>query len=768
MSNSARNLGLAAIYGATIFVSAFLLFQVQPLVSKAILPWFGGTPAVWTTCMLFFQAALFAGYAYAHISQTRLRPRQQALLHLGVLVIAVMLLRVLPGEEWMPTGDRPPVGEILSILAATIGLPFFVLATTGPLVQAWFAASFPAGTPYRLYALSNLGSLAALLSYPLYFERTFSVNLQARIWGIGYVAFVLLCGYVAFRLWRTAHGNGELKAEHGSAPTGNAPMDAAANESPFRLAAWLLLPAFASLTLLATTNYVCTDIAVVPFLWIIPLSLYLVTFIIAFDRPIWYRPVAMSLLTLVAIFAVGVLRENGMEKISLDKCGLIGRSLQSMLNAALALLPGESPSASVNLRVDFIDFLVVNFTAMFGICLLCHGELYRLRPHPSRLTLYYLLIAAGGALGGAAVTILAPQVFSTYFEWDIAVFGGCLLAILLIVRGLVDAVVREPSRRLSHRMALFVPLAGLVLVPAGVALVDLRFFLKRNDSGVHFRFRNFFGALTIRGRDVGSPDGQILTLLHGAIAHGSQFVATHRRGQPTTYYATPTGVGQTFKFYRNAPRNGGLRIGAVGLGTGTLAAYALNGDTISFYEINPAVVAIAESGYWFTYLEDCRKRGAEYDIQLGDARLTLQRELKAGAPQRYHILVLDAFSGDAIPMHLLTEEAFAAYVQHVAPPEPGDQAGAIAVHTSNRYVDLVPVVRALARRYGLTGVRVHNNDIEAQNIEGSEWIILTNNRDLLRALNRDPDQPDDPTKPGILWTDQRSNLFDVLKKPRSN
>ncbi|MEX2317306.1 MAG: hypothetical protein WD669_09155 [Pirellulales bacterium] len=765
MQTTTRDRYLAINYAATIFVSAFLLFQVQPLVSKYILPWFGGTPAVWTTCMLFFQVLLFAGYAYAHGTQTWLRPRQQALVHLGVLVAALALLRVLPGERWMPTDSNHPVAQILLLLAVTIGVPYFVLSTTGPLMQAWFARSLPGRSPYRLYALSNVGSLLALISYPLFFERMFDLPQQAAIWSCGFIAFALLCGYAAYRLWRSPPREGEAPAEPetvanvgsaGASPSLRAP-------GILECLAWLGLPAFASVTLLATTNYVCADIAVVPFLWIVPLSLYLVTFIIAFDRPNWYLPIATSVLTIFLIYAVGLVHDQGFN----DPVWLFnGQSFRWIHDTLIGWGMMDGASGPKSISVNFLGFLTLNFLAMFGICMLCHGELVRRRPDPRHLTLYYLMIAAGGALGGAAVTLLAPRVFDTYFEWELTMFLGCLLAIGLILRGLVNVAFSEGSLSIGKRLAALTPVMFLLAVPATIAIVDLVIFLLPSNDGVLYRVRNFYGALSVREKDADNVRQATIVLRHGAITHGSQFKEASRHGQPITYFGTPSGVGRTFNTLRKAPPPGGIDVGAVGLGTGTLAAYVGAGDSITFYEINPAVIEISESGEWFTYLHDCKQRGADYKTMLGDARLTLEREFKEGGSRRYHVLVLDAFSGDAIPAHLLTEEAFKIYVDHLATPEAGGLHGAIVVHISNRYVNLDPIVRGAAERFGLQVARIESSPVPTENISGSTWITLSRNETLLSALRPfvAPPDPDEEPQAPILWTDRDSNLYDVLKR----
>jgi hypothetical protein len=400
---------------------------------------------------------------------------------------------------------------------------------------------------------------------------------------------------------------------------------------------------------------------------------------------------------------------------------------------------------------------------MFGICMMCHGELVRSRPHPRYLTLFYLMIAAGGALGGVAVTLIAPQVFTTYLEWELSLVLGCLLAIGLILRTLVAAGFREEGWSIGQRLALLVPPILVLMLPVTIILVDMAVFLKPSKEGILLEKRNFFGSFSVRERNTDNIERATNVLRHGAITHGAQYTDPSRRAQPITYYGTITGIGRTMNYLRKAPPPGGMRVGTVGLGTGTMAAFVGAGDYIAFYEINPAVIKLTEPGEYFTYLKDCRTRGAQYEIKLGDARLSMQRELEKGQPQRYHVIVLDAFSGDAIPAHLLTKEAFEIYLKHLSTPEEGDQHGALAVHISNRYLDLEPVVAGLAKHFGLLSVQLENPSVNEENISSSTWVILSHNEPLVTGLM--PFAPTDERTPPtpILWTDDRSNLFDVLR-----
>ena len=774
MPTSSRDRWLAINYAATIFVSAFLLFQIQPLITKYILPWFGGSPAVWTTCLLFFQSLLFAGYAYAHLLHGRFEPRRQAVVHIAVLAVAaVMLVMLLPGEQWQPRSYRDPVRQILVILAVSVGLPYFVLSATGPLLQAWFARSFPGRVPYRLYALSNLGSLLALLSYPFFFEGAFTLPQQAMLWSAGFVAFALLCGYAAWRLRnndRVSPMSGRVTSRRES----ESPRDAATVPPRwYQRLLWLICPAFASVVLLATTNHVSADIAAMPFIWVVPLALYLLTFIIAFDRPGWYRRAPIAAFMLVAIYVIAFVHNLGVGSKDWE-------DLRNTGTTGLVISFFIDPSTEFHITTP--QFLAINFVGMFAICMLCHGELVRQRPDPRYLTSFYLMIAAGGALGGIFVTLIAPQIFDTYFEWELSLVIACLLGIGFILRALVDfafADVTETSRR-PLQYALLAMLVLVVFLPSSVMLLDLSEFLQSYTADAKFRTRTFFGTLAILDRDADNPLTRHHVLRHGAITHGAQFTHPTRRHRPITYYGPASGIARTIDYYRRQLESDRMKLGVVGLGTGSLAGFADGGDSVVFYEIDPTVIEITESGRWFTYVQDCRTRGAECEIRLGDARLTLRRELESASPpnlgegagEGFHVLVLDAFSGDSIPVHLLTVEAFELYLAHLyAPrePAPGEPAsaggsgqhGAIAVHISNRYLNLEPLVRGIAQHFGLHARYIESDRDDRQIIYSADWMILTRNAALADELAHFVTEPD-TAAPAILWTDDRSSLFDAL------
>jgi hypothetical protein len=774
---------LALIYALTIFTSAFLLFQIQPMISKAILPWFGGTPAVWTTCLLFFQTLLFAGYAYAHFSNTCLNRKWQAIVHLCVIVLAVVMINVLPDADQQPAGDADPTRAILWILLVTIGLPYFVLSATGPLLQAWFAESFPGRTPYRLYALSNVGSLLALMSYPFLFERMFEMPQQERWWTAGFIAFGILCAYVAWQIWlssgvgREGRQGGVVDAE---GDMENSTDTAESSPPALHYLLWLVLPAFGTATLMATINHICTDTAGVPLLFVVPLSLYLLTFIIAFDQPRWYRPLLTAAMTLFAIYGASEIYRHSMKRVKLYEMGMTGRTARAIAESFnIPTKDTDNDLIGPTLNISFPIALAVNFLAMFGICMLCHGELTRLRPHKNYLTAFYLMIAAGGALGGIAVSLVAPNVFDTMMEWPLTNFIAAIGAISLILYALVGNAVKDVDSPSTGRSMLMSRILLIVLlVPTAFVLLDIVEYLFSPQENVVFRKRNFFGAITVREKVEDPPEQApgssvnnlaterkryALVLLHGTTIHGSQYTDPVRRGQPTSYYATTSGIGRTLNFFRNNKPPGGLRIGDVGLGTGTLAAYAMEDDFLTFYEINPDVIEMTTNGNLFTYYRDAEARGAKLDCKLGDARLTLEKEAQDEKLPRYHVLVLDAFSSDAIPTHLLTIEACRNYLPRIAKAEPDGADGALVIHVSNRYLDLSRVVRAAANELKMPCVEISTSSNASQMILGADWMILSHNKALLAALEPHANQPDQESKPPVLWTDARSNLFEILE-----
>lgn len=688
---------VACNYALMMLASALLLFEVQPIISKFILPWFGGSPAVWTTCMVFFQTLLFGGYAYAHLSEKFLSTRLQAIIHLTLLVAAVWVLPIAPDARWKLGADSAPTWRIVCLLGASVGLPYFVLSATGPLVQAWFCRSFAGRSPYRLYALSNLGSLVALLGYPFWVEPRFALGEQTWLWSVGFVGFTALGVIAALSVGGTRRVATPL-------PDPANPATRVPHESPSwqRRLAWLALPALASMMLLATTNHVCQDVAVMPFLWVAPLSLYLLSFIISFDHPRWYwrRPYAVAALaTLGSVIAVD------------------------------QLITGGSGVA-----FSFSQELMLHFVALFCLCMVCHGELFRLRPDPRHLTSFYLMISAGGALGGLFVSLVAPRVFSTFAEWRLGLVLGCLLAVWVVFES-------QPQSFIRRRFALIAP----TVLATYVGLNCLPQFQAAAGHELFKSARNFYGVISVLERHADRPEEHTFNFYSGRIVHGLQFADPAKRHQPTAYFGRTTGVGQAFAAVGLNER---LRVGVVGLGVGTVAAYAEPGQYFRFYELNSDVLDFAQR--YFTYLADC---SGKYEVVLGDGRLSLERE----SPQQFDLLVIDVFTGDAVPTHLLTKEAFEIYERHLQPR------ATVAVNISNRYLDLSGVVAGLAEHFGFAMRRVVSPGDARLGQFPADWIVLSRgDAGVRQTLTAEIDSPT-PSRNPVLWTDDHSNLFEILK-----
>jgi hypothetical protein len=646
---------------------------VQPIIAKQILPWFGGSAGVWTTCLVFFQSVLLAGYAYADWT-TRLGARRQALIHVLLLVASLACLPIIASSGWKPQGDEQPIARILLLLVATIGLPYFLLSTTTPLLQAWYWRRFRSVVPYRLFALSNFASLLALLGFPLLFEPAFDLRQLGWGWSFLFVAFALLCAGTA---WLSMNG---FESQAARAPA-----------APVRLTdqlQWLGLAAMGSAMLLAVTNHITQNISSVPFLWVLPLALYLVTFILAFDHPRWYvRPLFLGLLAL-------------------------------LLPAMAWTIP------SLDLAVAAPLYLV----GLFVCCMVCHGELARLKPDPAHLTRFYLMMSLGGALGAVLVAVAAPLALPGYFELGIALV---VLAALLLSR--VAGVARG----------------------AGIAVTLLTaFFVVRgaNDytDGVRVMQRDFYGV--VRTVDHYSPV-PYRSMYHGAIMHGGQLLGDSFRNTPADYFSPGSGYGRVFASLRDLRPKQPLNVGVIGLGAGVIAAWMEPGDRLTFYEISPRVADIARRE--FTFLSDT---AAGTEVVMGDGRLSLERE----PPRGYDVLGIDAFSGDSIPMHLVTREAMAIYVKHLKPD------GVIVFQATNRFVDLLPVVQRLAAEFGLEAVNISDSPVAESGPEywysATDQVIVTRNQRLLdwphiaAAAEEIEPRPDLP-----LFTDSHHNLLKILK-----
>ena len=959
-------------YAATIFVSAFLLFQVQPLIGRFILPWFGGGPSIWTSCMLFFQILLLGGYLYAHLISVMLKPRTQVMTHLILLAVSMVFLPIAPSESWKPVSDQSPLLQILLLLLATVGMPYFLLSSTGPLMQKWFSQTSTGQSPWRLYALSNIGSLLALLSYPFAFEPWLALREQVWSWSALYTVYVALAAWCGLRYLQyqgtaatksVCDVNRSLSFDASSAVTEDA--------SPARpgfgtMMLWLALAACSSAMLLATTNQLCIDVATVPFLWVLPLSLYLISFIICFDSPQWYDRRAYGILLLACSpFACWILNEG----------------------------------ADVNISKQ----VVIYATILFTCCMTCHGELVSCKPHAKYLTLFYVLISAGGALGGVFVAIVAPYTFHGYWEYHIGLVACCAVTLIawcsqriwqkppsaafwiwaIIVAAnvtLVGYFVYQPLENvidakdetivfgvygLIHFIGLIVTgvledrwkwliavwsvlsvvlcagfvgygfwqfsgamskaiwgtlaataigspiLAGTLLVLSRflttarlrfcslgpiyvvatyicgwlvamkgidlhwsfvsknenilfalmaivvaaphIAAVRLFFFGISHEQSIRFyrlgaiyivatsicgillragwihdwqaisfasttgaailmewsadgfrgadrpsigfwfwvpgitlilllsnslavivrsdnaadddkqtvyTSRNFYGVLRVQEEGFYDKDNQTFVTLkyaltHGQIKHGFQFVDEYWKTQPTTYYGRESGIGIAIQMSRERQSENDkhpLRVGVVGLGTGTIAAYGEKGDTFRFYDINPDVVALSDK--YFTYLRDS---AAKTEVVIGDARIMMEREIAAEQIQQFDILAIDAFSSDAIPVHLLTSECGEIYRQHLRP------GGILAVHISNRFLNLNPVSRGLAEHLGWHAYRIENSGDDSAGVFSSTWILLTSDEELGKvAAFQDALTPWKDSEKVLHWTDDYSGLWQVL------
>jgi hypothetical protein len=676
-----------AAYALAVFTGAFLLFQVQPLMGKFLLPLFGGAPGVWTACLLFFQVLLLAGYGYAHVSVRWLRPRAQILLHLGLLLIAIRMLPITPGPSWRPQPGISPTLQVLLLLMRVVGLPYFVLSATAPLVQHWSSRTHPEASPFRLYALSNAASLGALLSYPALFEVHLTRATQAAVWSAGLCLYAIGCAWAGLRIWNSP----ALQ----TAPKLAGPVS---NPSPSDQVLWLALPACASLLLLAVTNTICQDIATIPLLWVLPLAAYLLSFTFCFASERCYSRLWSGIVLFPLLAAI---------------CGL---------RSGIFALPTWAQIA-------------VYSVSLFVCCMICHGEVYRLRPEPAHLTGFYLAVTAGGALGGILVAVVAPLIFRDYFELD---WGLSLCGSLFLV---VWARKRDKPQLANWRTVIW---STACLALAGLALL-LWHSAHEHDAIRVARVRNFYGVLKVFRHEFQDPKMNLVELVHGRVAHGVQFLDPARSTWPTLYYTPQSGVGRAFAAVPARQR----RVGVVGLGAGTLAAYAQAGDEIHFYEINPEVVRLAKTH--FTYLQ---RSAGQVTVTLGDARLSLENE----PPQHFDLLVLDAFNSDSIPVHLLTREAFQIYQRHL------NTNGVLAVNISNRSLDLKPVLSQLARLFGFQAIVVHESETdELHGVLPSTWVLLTRNVEFAQnPIIHDAARALEFASSVRIWTDDYSSLFSIV------
>lgn len=748
---------------AAVFLGAFLLFLVQPLMGRFVLPWQGGAPAVWTACLLFFQSALLLGYLYAHgLSQLR-SLRRQLVVHLSLLVVALWWMPPLPHFPTPATAAEAasPLLQVLVMLARTIGPPFVLLAGSSPLLQRWFGDLWPQHSPYRLYALSNAGSLLALLIYPVLLEPWLARGPQTSLWAGLYAGFTALVAWIAWQALAVAR-----TAPSFASPPAPASAEAAVPTWRQHLS-WASWGALATALLAATTSALTLDVAAVPFLWIAPLGLYLVSLILCFDHPRWYRRGVWIFLLPVAMAA------------SLD-LRIFGTTL--MLGQLLG----------------------THLLALTVATMVCHGELYRARPASTHLTRFYLSLAAGGVAGTLLTAVLAPHLFNRDFDLP-------LLWVLLTAR-LILTLVRQRDLRLSRLWSaglLFAVLAVPALRPqehpSWSGLLDTWLALAANTAAqwiamigllllVHFRVngrvtrtwsrrsawgmiglvgiiawfvlgtslqappgmvdsrRGFFGEITVLDYRADDPRSASRFLAHGSTTHGIELQHPDFLLYPTSYYSAESGIGRAFT-RSNQQRH--RRIGVIGLGVGTIASYGMTGDHLTFYEIDPHIVAMAREHFGFL-----THTAAATDIRIGDGRRLIEAEVREADQPPYDLFVLDAFSSDSVPIHLLTREAFRTYLQRLTPQ------GVLAVNVSNRLVDLRPVLEGHARHFGLHFAHLINRPDPADWWDfSSEWILLSPARSALDdpAITSwtgiaAPDELD-----GIPWTDDFASLWSVLR-----
>jgi MFS family permease/SAM-dependent methyltransferase len=696
------------LYATTVFLSAFLLFLVQPILAKYILPWFGGSPGVWTTCLLFFQVLLTAGYGFSHLLAGKLAPRRQAFIILGLLALTIAFLPITPSKAHVPETLSAPTWTIIRLLAASVGLCYFLLASISPLMQSWFSHSQDSSSPYRLYTLSNLGSLLAIVGYPLLIEPNAGLGFQTMLWSglyLVFAVFILLC---ALRQWKSPSspqsGIRSVIQAADTTPTGS--------PSWTDRLMWLGASVLSATMLMATTNQLCQDVAVVPLLWLLPMGLYLLSYILCFQSERLYSRTGFGIALVVALG---------------QTCWLLDKGIY------------------VELPLQILSY---SFT-LFICCMIGNGELVRLKPAPRHLTSFYLMMSAGGALGGIFVSLIAPHIFAGYWEFHIGLVGTALFFLIVLFRG-------QAGRLYSGHPRWAWALLGLGLAALITALGSQIQGVLKNTIAMK---RNFFGTLKIMDENPMNPLEHRIVMMHGRIEHGYQFRVPDKRYWPTSYFGPNSGAGIAIRFHprRLDPAQRHLRIGIVGLGTGTLAAYGEEGDYLRFYEINPDVIQLCDK--YFSYRKDT---AAKVDIVPGDARISMEREIGRQQPGNYDVLAIDAFSSDAIPIHLLTRECYLDYWRHLK------KDGILALHISSRYFNLGPVIRSLAeldKESGMQALLIEDPGSSIRETDATRWILITANREFL--ANPDVKRSVTPWKeedaPGLLFTDDYSNLFHLLQ-----
>lgn len=699
-------------YIATIFLSALLVFSVQPLLGKALLPWFGGGPSVWSACLLFFQVALLLGYLWAHVLDRILAPRKQAVIHLLALMASLVVMIVLwftwpapliPSSQWKPHGTAFPALHILLILTVSAGLPYVLLSSTSSLLQTWVRDRSPDKPMWRLYALSNVGSLIGLLAYPFAAEPLMGLVLQGRVWAGLYTAYVL--GMVLCAIPRLRTNTSPSAADKNTEPD-QVPVE---RSSAYRRWMWFGLSATGSMLLLAGTNQMCQEVAVIPFLWVLPLAAYLLSFIIAFHSDRAYGRLWAGFLFVTSV----------------------GASV-----AALYL--------EYKLRIPWQ--VLIYSSLVFSGSLLCHGELVRLKPSPSGLTGFYLTIAAGGATGGAFVALLAPLIFKGYWELHVAV---ALSASLHVVVLLAD----PESWICTSGKKLKTALVSIALIALIGALVYQPILFSKN---VLVSSRNFYGVLRVKLTHPEAPKFFAHDLFDGQILHGYQLQTPPLNRVATSYFSNTSGIGLALQNHPLRRQGRGLKVGIIGLGIGTIAAHGRAGDIFRFYEINPDVIRLAEGdGGYFSFLSDSQ---AKIQIVQGDARISLERELLKSGPQGFDVFAVDAFQSDSIPIHLISKEAIELYLKHLK------EDGLLLIHVTNLNLSLEPILDRLASELDLV-ISVVRDEGDGWVSLRSHWVFLTRDPMILAQppIAEKTSLPQQLKGKAPLWTDDHASILPIIR-----
>jgi MFS family permease len=687
-------------YFISVFISAFLIFQIQPIISKIILPWFGGGASVWTTCMLFFQFFLLIGYLYAYLLTKILKVKHQIVVHLVFLLCSLFLLPYNISDIQNTLSSGPPTWAVLKVLFLGLGFPYLILSANTPLLQHWFTRETNGANPYRLYAISNIGSFLALVSYPVLIEPFMTLDWQVKLWSSIYYLFVLLVAWIFFIVAKQNNKDSHFIPEHIINP----------KVGSFRLTLWFMLSALGVVLLVSTTNALTQNVPPVPFLWLAPLAIYLLTYVVTFSNlGIYVRYLWLPFFMLLSFVALLIYFIGG--------------------------------------QFDIITQLLIYLLILLCGCMICHGELNSLKPKQGNTTLFYLVLSGGGVFGSFLVSFVAKSVFDEFLEFPLAIFSVLVLATASLLWNKQDilADAKPILSGVNHRH-----LSILAAGSAVVALVWLLAFSKLNNQYQQYdiaKARNFYGILTVK--DITKDKVNERRLIDGTTSHGSQSLPLSKSAVPLSYYRPGTGVQLVIEELSSDSK---LQVGIIGLGVGALAAYGQPGDHYTFYEINPLVSDFAHK--YFSYLD---RSQAEVEVKLGDARVSLQHELDLGQNNGFDLLIIDAFSGDLIPTHLMTHEAFLLYQQHIKTQ------GVMALHLSNRHLSLLPVIIqhsiTLDMQVMLFETPGNGNEHDAQ------WVVLTTNSRITQSPNLIYQQSviSKEQYKKVLWTDDYSSLLPILK-----